>query len=199
MSGFKSTNTAATTAAVTNRIVTSTNMSLTTYTIANASPAWSGGALITVTHTTVAGADTLGTLVLVGKDLHGAAITETLTPVADSTVTGTKVFRSVTSATSLGWVATSTADTIVIGVALGSYVAVGGGLLHSVITNNSVAAAITIADSTGTLFTIPSSQAAGTEYLYDIPWSGFLRVSTTSTNDVTIIASPGVPNTYAMA
>ncbi len=80
MSGFKETQISATTAAVTNRIVASTNMSLTTYTIANAAAVWAGGFLVTVTHTTVAGADTLGTLVIVGKDLLGVTQTETLTP-----------------------------------------------------------------------------------------------------------------------
>jgi hypothetical protein len=93
----------------------------------------------------------------------------------------------------------ATNDTIVVGVAAGSIVANGGGLLHSVIVNNAVAAAITISDSTGTLFTIPASQAAGTEYLYDIPFSGYLKLATTSTNDVTIVHSPGVPSSYAMA
>jgi hypothetical protein len=200
--GFKSTNIAATTAAVTNRIVASANMKVGTYTIANASPAWAGGALITCTATAGATADTMGTLVVVGKDLHGAAITETLTPDTAGIVTGTKVFRSVTSVTGVGWAidaVEATNDTIVVGVAAGSYAAVGGGLLHSIVLNNSVAATVVLSDSTGTLFTIPASQAAGTEYIYDIPWSGFLKIATTSTNDVTVIHSPGVPNSYAMA
>lgn len=202
MSGFKYTNTAATTAAVTNRIVASTNMKVGTYTIANASPVWSGGALITCTATAGDTADTMGTLAVVGKDLHGLPLTETLTPVAGSTVTGTKVFRSVTSVTGAGWVidgSEATNDTIVVGVAAGSYAAAGGGQLHSVIVNNSVAAAITISDAGGTIATIPASQAAGTEYVYDLPWSGFLKIATTSTNDVTVVHSPGVPSTYAMA
>lgn len=202
MSGFKSTNIAATTAAVTNRLVASTNMKVGTYTLANGGVAvWAGGFLPTVTTTQVNGEDdTLGTVVFVGKDLHGLAVTETLTPVNGSTVTGAKVFKAVTSVTGVGWVIGGAGgnDTIVCGVAAGSYMAVGGGLLHSVVVNNSVAAAITLADSTGTLFTIPASVAAGTEYLYDIPWSGFLKMATTSTNDVTAIHTPGVPH-YAMA
>ena len=200
MSGFKSTNIAATTAAVADRIVASANMKVGTYTIANASAVWAGGFLVTVTHTEVGGGvDTLGTIAVVGKDLHGQAITDTITPLNGTVATGTKVFASVTSVTGAGWVIGTGNDTIVVGVAAGSYAAVGGGLLHSVVVNNSVAAAITIADSTGTLFTIPASVAAGTEYLYDIPWSGFLKIATTSTNDVTMTHSPGVPNTYSMA
>jgi hypothetical protein len=198
----KSTNIAATTAAVTNRIVASANMKVGAYTIANASPVWAGGAFITCAATAVNTADTMGTLVVVGKGLHGEALTETLTPVAGSTVTGTKAFRSVTSVTGAGWAIDGVEagnDTIVVGVAAGSIAAVGGGSVHSVIVNNSVAAAITISDSTGTLHTVPASQAAGTEYVLDLPWSGFLKIATTSTNDVTVVHTPGVPTTYAMA
>lgn len=198
----KATNIAATTAAVTNRIVASANMKVGAYTIANASPVWAGGALITATATAGDTADTMGTLAVVGKDLFGLPLTETLTPVAGSTVTGTKIFRSVTSVTGAGWVidaVEATNDTIVVGVAAGSYAATGGGRVHSVIVNNSVAATIVISDSTGTLLTVPASQAAGTEYLLDLPYSGFLKIATTDTNDVTVIHTPGVPTSYAMA
>jgi hypothetical protein len=197
---YKYTNTAATTAAVTDRIVASANMKVGTYTIANASPVWSGGAFITVTHTEVGGGvDTLGTIVVVGKGLHGEAITDTITPLDGTVATSTKVFRSVTSVTGVGWVIGTGNDTIVVGVAAGSLAAVGGGLLHSVVVNNAVAAAITISDSAGTIATVPASQAAGSEYVYDLPWSGFLKVATTSTNDVTIVHTPGVPSSYAMS
>ncbi|CAB4174368.1 hypothetical protein UFOVP1028_32 [uncultured Caudovirales phage] len=199
MTAYTRTNIAATTAAVTNRIVTSANMKVGAYTIANASPVWAGGALITVTHTEVGGGvDTLGTIVLVGKDLHGQAITETLTPVNGSTATSTKVFRSVTSATGVGWVIGVGNDTIVIGVAAGSYVAVGGGTLRSLVVNTTAAATVVLSDSTGTIATLKSSIAEGT-YYYDLQWSGYLKVATTSTNDVTAVHSPGVPTTYAMA
>lgn len=200
--GFKYTNIAATTAAVTNRIVESANMKVGAYTIANASPVWAGGALITCTATAVDTADTMGTLAVVGKDLHGNAISETLTPVAGSTVTGAKVFRSVTSVTGAGWVIDAVEggnDTIVVGVAAGSYAAVGGGLVHSIIVNNSVAATIVLSDSSGTILTVPASQAAGSEFILDVPWAGFLKIATTSTNDATVIHSPGVPSSYAMA
>jgi hypothetical protein len=198
--GNTSTNIAATTAAVTNRIVASANMKVGTYTIANASPVWAGGAYITVTHTQVGGVtDTLGTIVVVGKGLHGEAVTDTITPLDGTVATSTKVFRSVTSVTGVGWVIDTTADTIVVGVAAGSIAAIGGGMIRSVIVNNAVAAAIVLSHSGGTIQTIPASQAAGTEYQLDLPWSGFLKIATTSTNDVTVVHTPGVPSTYAMA
>lgn len=198
--GLLYTNTAATTAAVTNRIVTSANMKVGTYTIANASPVWAGGALITVTHTTVAaGTDTLGTITIDGTSLAGSVISEVITPVADSTVTGTKVFRTVTAVTGAGWVIAGGNDTIVVGVAAGNYVASSGGVIGGVLVNNSVAAAVTIADARGTIMTIPASQAAGTYYnLGGVDFSGFLKVSTTSTNDVTVFHSGTFP-TYASA
>lgn len=192
--GLKPSNTAATTAAVTNRFVASTDMSLTTYTIANASPVWAGGCLVTVTHTTVAGADTLGTITIVGTNLGGATQTETITPLAGTVATGTKVFRTVTSATSVGWVAVSTADTLVIGCAAGNYVASSSGALGGVLVNNAVAAAVTISDAAGTIMTIPASQAAGTYYnLQGVDFVGFLKVATTSTNDVTVFHTGTIP------
>ena len=194
-------NTAATTAAVTNRIVASANMKVGTYTIANSGvPVWSGGALITLTHTTVATTDTLGTVVLVGKNLTGGATTETLTPVADDEVTSTKVFRSITSATGVGWVkAGATEDTIVIGVAAGSYLADTGTTLGGVLVNNSVATAFSVADARGTIITVPASQAAGTYYnLQGVECAGFLKVTTTSTNDVTVFHAGSIP-AYATA
>ncbi len=192
--GLGFTNTAATTAAVTNRFVASTNMSLTTYTIANASPVWSGGCLVTVSHTTVAGADTLGTITIVGTDLTGATISETITPLAGTIATGTKIFRTVTSATSVGWVAVSTADTVVIGCAAGSYASGSGGILGGVLVNNTVATAFSVSDASGTIITVPASQAAGTYYPFGgVEFSGFLKVSTTSTNDVTVFHTKTIP------
>ncbi len=200
MSGFKSTNIAATTAAVTNRFVASANMKVGTYTVANASPVWAGGCLVTVTHTEVGGGvDTLGTIVVAGTDLFGNALSETITPLNGTVATGVKVFRTVTSVTGVGWVIGTGNDTIVVGCAAGSYAAYGGGTLHSVTVNNTVATAFTISDAAGTIATIPASQAAGTAYIYDLPWSGFLKIATTSTNDVTVVHSPGVPATYAMS
>ena len=201
MSGFKSTNIAATTAAVADRLVASANMKVGTYTVANGGVAvWQGGFKVSITHTQVGGVtDTLGTVAFVGKDLHGNAISETVTPIESDAALGTKVFKSVTTITGAGWVVDTTADTIVVGVQAGSFAAVGGGLLRTVTVNNAVAAAIVISHAGGTIATIPASQAAGTEYVYDLPWSGFLKIATTSTNDVTMVHSPGVPSSYAMS
>jgi hypothetical protein len=196
--GYSFTNTAATTAAVANRIVTSTNMSLTPYTIANASPVWSGGALITITHTTVAGTDTLGTITIVGTDLTGATISEVITPLAGTVATSTKVFRTVVSATSLGWVAVSTADTIVIGVAAGNFACGSQGTLQGVLVNNTVATAFTVNDGARVIITVPASQAAGTYYNLGGVDFGTLKVLTTSTNDVTVIHSATLPSDYAL-
>lgn len=200
MPAYKSTNIAATTAAVTNRLVASANMKVGTYTLANGGVAvWQGGFLATVTHTEVGGGvDTLGTIVFVGKDLHGQAITDTITPLNGTVATGTKVFKSVTSVTGVGWVIGTGNDTIVCGVAAGSYVAVGGGVLHAVAINTTAAAAVTVSDAGGTIATLKASIGEGV-YVYDVPWSGFLKVATTSTNDVTLIHTPGVPTSYAMA
>lgn len=196
---MKATNIAATTAAVADRIVASANMKVGTYTVANASPVWAGGALITVTHAQVGGVtDTLGTIAVVGKDLHGNAISETITPLDGTVATGTKVFRSVTSVTGAGWVIDTGNDTITVGVAAGSYVAVGGGLFKSIVVNATAAATVVVSDASGTIATLAASIANGV-YEFEVPWSGFLKVATTSTNDVTLIHSPGVPNSYALA
>ena len=186
--GATYTNTAASTAAVTNRFVVSVAMQNAAYTIANPSPVWSGGCFVTLTHTTVATTDTLGTIALVGTDLNGQAISETLTPLADSTVTSTKIYRTVTSATGAGWTQQgASADTIVMGCAAGNIALVGTGQLFGVLVNNTVATSFTISDATTTIMTVPASQAAGTYYnLHGVDILKYLKVSTTNTNDVTV-------------
>lgn len=197
--GLTRTNIAATTVAVVNRIVASANMKVGAYTIANASPVWAGGALLTVNHTQVGGVtDTLGTIVIVGKDLSGQTITETVTPVDGGTATTVNVFRSVTSVTGAGWVINTGNDTITVGVAAGAYLAIGGGILRSLIVNTTAAATVVISDAAGTIATLKASIAEGT-YYYDSPWSGYLKVATTSTNDVTAVHSSSVPSVYAMS
>ena len=55
----------ATTAAVVNRFVTSVAMKVGAYTVANPSPVWAGGCIVTVAHAQVGGVtDTLGTTTL---------------------------------------------------------------------------------------------------------------------------------------
>lgn len=99
------------------KIVTTANMKVGTYTIA-AQP--TSPCLLSVKVTAVGTADTMGTITFVGTDVNGAALTEAVTPVAGSTVYTTNQFTSVTSATGAGWVIDAvegTADTVIIGVA----------------------------------------------------------------------------------
>jgi len=98
------------------RIVTSTDMKVGAYAIA-AQPDVPRN--ITVTQTAGDTEDTNGTIVIVGTDIAGNAITETLTPNAGETVAGAKAFKTVTSVTGVGWVidaAEKTKDTITVGV-----------------------------------------------------------------------------------
>jgi hypothetical protein len=190
--GLTFTNTAATTAAVANRYVTSTNMKVGAYTLANTTPVWSGAALVTVTHTEVGGGvDTLGTIVVVGVDLSGTTRTDTITPLNGTVATGTIPFRTITSVTGVGWVIGTGNDTIVVGVAAGNIACGSLGQLQGVLVNNSVAASVTISDGTKTIMTIPASQAAGTYYnLGGVDFLSYLKVATTSTNDVTVFHTP---------
>jgi len=199
MISFSYSHISATTAAVANRFVTSTNMKVGTYTLANTTPVWDGGCLVTVTHTEVGGGvDTLGTIVVVGIDLSGQTITDTITPLNGTVATGTKVFRTITSVTGAGWVIGTGNDTIVVGCAAGSYVIAGAGTLRAIVVNTTAAAAITVTDARGTIATLKSSIAEGT-YYYDVAVSGYLKVSTTSTNDITVIHTVSLPQSYAMS
>lgn len=94
------------------RAVASANMQVGAYTIAN-QPDQARN--VSVTHTAVSTADTLGTVIFVGTDYNGDALTETLTPSSGTVVYGTKAFKTITSITGAGWVAASTADTITAG------------------------------------------------------------------------------------
>jgi len=201
--GYRLTNTAATTAAVANRIVTSANMKVADYTIANASPVWSGAALITVTHSQVGGVtDALGTITITGTDLSGQTRTDVITPLTGTVATGVVPFRTVTLVTGAGWTRDAGAgseDTIVVGVAAGNIVCGSSGSLGGVLVNNSVAATVTISHAAGTIMVIPSSQAAGTYYnLGGVDFAGFLKVATTNTNDVTVFHTGTMPTSYSM-
>jgi hypothetical protein len=196
------TNIAAATAAVTNRFVTSTNMKNGAYTVVNGGVAtFAAGFFVTVTHTQVGGVtDALGTITIVGTSLGGQTQTEVITPSTGTTATGTQLFRTVVSATGAGWTRDAGAgseDTIVIGNTAGAYLMVGSGQLERLIINAAAAATIVIADAKGTIQTIPSNQAAGTAYEYDLDISGYLKVTTTNTNDITVVHSPSLPTSYA--
>ena len=182
---------AATTAAVANRIVTSTNMKVGAYVVANASPVWQGGAFITVTHTAVGAVDTLGTITVAGTDTAGNTRSESITPLNGTVATGTIAFRTVTAVTGVGWVINEGNDTIVVGVAAGSIVCGSGGTLYAIVVNTTAAAAITVSDSVGTIATLKTSIAEG-HYIYGpgVDFTGYLKVATTAANNITVIASP---------
>lgn len=96
------------------RIVTSANMKVGSYTIA-AQPDVPRN--ITVTRTAVGAADTGGTVTITGTDAGGNVITESITVGADGvTVAGTKAFKTVTSVVGAGWVISEGNDTITVGV-----------------------------------------------------------------------------------
>jgi hypothetical protein len=195
--GYGFTNISATTAAVANRYVTSTNMIVGTYTLANTTPVWQGGAFVTVTHTAVTGTDTLGTIDVVGVDLAGQTRTDTISPLDGTVATGTIPFRTIVSITGVGWVINTGNDTIVVGVAAGCIPCGSQGTLRGIVINTAAAATIVISDASRTIATIPASQAAGTFYPYDVDFAGYLKVATTSTNDITVIRSNTLPATIA--
>lgn len=95
------------------RIVTTTNMIVGTYTVA-ASPDISRN--ITVSATAVGAADTMGTITVDGTNYLDAVISEVITPIAGSTVAGLKAFKTVTAVTGAGWVINEGNDTITIGI-----------------------------------------------------------------------------------
>lgn len=93
--------------------VTSANMKVGAYTLAHAAPDVPRNVI--VTHTAVDAADTLGTIVVVGTDANGAALSETITPQSGTVATGTKAFKTITSITGAGWVIGGGNDTIKVG------------------------------------------------------------------------------------
>lgn len=187
MAGY--TGISASTAAVTNRFVASVNMANGAYTVANASPPWQGGCFVVATITANTGNDTPGTITIVGTGLNGQAVTEVLTLAAAGSATSANVFKTITSITQAGWVINGGNDTIVVGCAAGAIVANGNGKLYAVVVNTTVAAAITLSDSARTIATLKASIAEG-HYVYGpgLDFVGYLKVSTTSTNDITVIA-----------
>ena len=195
--GYGYTNVSATTAAVANRFVASTNMIVGAYTVANPSPVWAGACLVTVTHTTATGTDTLGTIAIVGTDINNRALTETITPLDGTVATGTKFFRTITTITGAGWVINGGNDTIVVGCAAGAYVATSAGTLRALVVNTTAAATVVLSDQKGTIATLKASIAEGT-YYYDVDYAGYLKIATTSTNDVTAIHTATLPTSYSL-
>lgn len=102
------------------RFVVSANMKVGAYTLAvNDMPEASIARKLLITVTQVGGVnDTMGTLTIVGTDISGAALSETIAPTANTTTTTLNAFKTVTSITGAGWVrdgAGGTEDTIKIG------------------------------------------------------------------------------------
>ncbi len=87
------------------------------YAVANSGLPGDGLAhVVTCAETAVDVEDTNGTLAIVGQDIDGNPISETITPDAGVTVSTTKAFKKVTSITGAGWAQGGAgADTIVIG------------------------------------------------------------------------------------
>ena len=162
--GFPHSHLAIANAAVDDRFLNSTNAKVGAYTLDENTAAPEGAHHVTVTWTAGDTPDTEGTVDIVGTDLSGNVITETITPVTGTTVAGTKWFASVTSATGVGWVIDAvevTNDTIEIGFGVETILVEGTGTLHSVVVNTAAAGTITISDATGTIAVMASSIAVG--------------------------------------
>lgn len=95
------------------KIVTTANMKNGAYTI-DAQPAFPSR--ITLSHTAVGAADTLGTVVIVGTLVDGTVIQETLAPVSGTKVSTVNEFATITSVTGIGWVIGEGNDTITVGI-----------------------------------------------------------------------------------
>lgn len=177
------------TAAVANQVVTTTNMKVGAYTVANAGAMPTAGARhVTVTHTTVVTTDTLGTIVVVGTNMAGQTITETITPVADSLASGLLWFNTVTSVTGAGWVIAGSNDTLVVGCSATPVVIDSAGVLYAIVVNTTAAGAITVADAGGTIAVLKSNIVENT-YYYECVVAGYLSIALAAASDVTVISS----------
>jgi hypothetical protein len=101
--------------AVVDRYVTVTNMIVGAYAVANANPGDGLDRNITVAVTADGAADTMGTILITGTDHNGEVITETITPVVNTTVSGIKAFKTVTNVVGAGWVTNGNEDDITVG------------------------------------------------------------------------------------
>jgi len=191
------TNLSAANAVSADRFLNSVVMKVGAYTLDETTIATSGARHINITHTTDTTTDTLGTVTVVGLDLSGRTISETITPVADSLVAGAAWFASVISATGAGWVqAGGVSDTIEIGYGAELCVLQGAGQFESIIVNTTAAATIVIADAGGTIATLAASITEG-HYEYGLNVCD-LTVDLNGASDVTIVHSTSRPSSYAM-
>jgi hypothetical protein len=182
-----------------NGYVTSVAMKVGAYALAATAPT-SGARRVTCTRTVVGGADTPGILTVVGKDLSGQEITETLTPGNHSIlVTGTLFFASVSSVTGAGWVTNTGDDTIVVGWDATLVVATGAGRLYSLSITETAAGIITIYDGTRTLGVLKASIVEGTHMFGPgIPFSNYLRIDPAAASKIIVVHSESQPTTYSL-
>jgi len=178
---------------------TSVNMRASAYALDATAPTF-GARHVTCTRSVVVAGDTPGTIVLVGKDLNGQTITETLVPGAHGVlVTGTKFFASLTSATGVGWIISGVGDedTIVIGWDAINAVATGSGVFHAIMVNTTAAGIITVADANGTIAVLPSNVAVGFYGPYDVAFAGYLRVEPAAASQITVMHTGSKPGTWS--
>ena len=196
--GYNWTNIAAAPVGHADGYLNSVNMKAAAYTLDLTTPTF-GARHVTCTRTVVGAADNVtGGLVLVGTDLAGSVITETLAVGAHTVlVTGTKFFKTLTSARTAGWVVDTGADTFIIGWDAECAVATGSGVLHGIVINTTAAGIISIFDANGAIAVIPASVADGTFYEYDVNYSGFLRVEPAAASDITILHTGSLPSSYS--
>jgi hypothetical protein len=174
--------------AVANRFVTTTNMKVGAYTVANASSADGTARTVRITVTKNIENDTMGTITVVGTDVHGKAQTEVIIPNNGDTSGGVKdgvlAFQTVTSITGAGWVSGGSIDTIVIGTSTTVGIANKTGTLHTVTITSTVASIVTIADSLGTIAVLKASIAEQT-LTYNCLFVGWLTITPAGATDLT--------------
>jgi len=195
--GYNYTNVTGAVAGSANGYKTSVNMANGAYALDATAPTF-GCRHVTVARTVVNAADDPGTITLVGTGLNGPQ-TEVIIPGTHGvTVTSAKFFSGLTSATQAAWaIGAVAADTIVIGWDNVNAVAIGQGVLHAVVINTAGAGAIYVGDARGKIASIPSNQAAGTQFLYDANFSGYLEVEpAAAASDITVLHSGSMPQTY---
>ncbi len=59
------------------------------------------------------------------------------------------------------------------------------GVLHSIVVNTTAAGTITVSDKNGTIAILKSNIAEGI-YLYDVAFSGYLKIITAAASDITV-------------
>jgi hypothetical protein len=190
MPPFRGVHLAAANTATANRFVVSTNMIVGAYSLAATTMPTPGARHVTITHTQVGGVtDTLGTIAVVGTDMDGNVISESITPLSGTVATGLLWFKTVTSITGVGWVINTGNDTIVAGCDNRIAALTSGGLLHAVTVNTTAAGTVTLADTNGTVAILKTSIAEG-DYFYDVTCAGFLEVTLGAASDITVSVWP---------